>query len=352
MIYTEYTLNTSKNTYFDGQYAKSEQLFFDIETTGFSPNTTVLYFIGVMFYRDHSWIVGQWFNDDGYSDRELLEAFHTFTMNYKVLIHFNGDGFDIPYLCKKATDLGMNIDFCHIQSIDIYKLLKPYKTILQLPNLKLKTIERFLNIHRDDEYSGGELIAIYHKYLHTKSDDDYQLLFGHNFEDIKNMLDIADSLQYKELFDGNFEVIATNRNQSMLEIQLSTNLPKGFAFIKEGFYLQASTTEVILSIPIFSGELKYFFADYKNYYYLPIEDTAIHKSVANYMDKQYRKTATMETCYQKISGVFLPSCGYKTEKGFGTTFQNRLSYFQYSDITKPEFDNSSYVQNILNWFLH
>jgi DNA polymerase III epsilon subunit-like protein len=34
MIYTEYTLNTSKNTYFDGQYAKSEQLFFDIETTG------------------------------------------------------------------------------------------------------------------------------------------------------------------------------------------------------------------------------------------------------------------------------------------------------------------------------
>ena len=34
-----------------------------------------------------------------------------------------------------------------------------------------------------------------------------------------------------------------------------------------------------LSIKVRSGELKFFYPDYKNYYYLPKEDCAMHKSV-------------------------------------------------------------------------
>ncbi len=352
MVYKEYSLNSNKETYFDKQFKNVHQLYFDIETTGFSPNSTILYFIGIMYMKAGSWIVGQWFNDDGYSDREMLEAFHTFSKNYKTLIHFNGDGFDIPYLCKKATSLNMEMDFNHLESIDIYKLIKPYKNLLQLPNLKLKTIEGFLGIPRKDECSGGELINVYHSYLHSKKESDYELLFQHNFEDIQNMLDITEIMKYIDFFNGNFQFTSKTQRNNMLEFHLRCDLPKGFATTKEGYYLQATCSEAIISIPIFTGELKYFFEDYKNYYYLPIEDTAIHKSVATYMDKQYRKSATKETCYQKISGTFLPSFDLKIEKGFGITFQNRLSYFYYSDIDKQDFSTELYINHILQWFLH
>ena len=37
--------------------------------------------------------------------------------------------------------------------------------------------------------------------------------------------------------------------------------------------------------------LKYFYDNYKDYFYLPKEDTAIHKSVATYVDKDFRQKA-------------------------------------------------------------
>ena len=56
----------------------------------------------------------------------------------------------------------------------------------------------------------------------------------------------------------------------------------------------------------FTGELKTFFKDYKDYYYLPAEDTAIHKSVGEFVDKKARVQATARTAYIKKTGSFLP----------------------------------------------
>lgn len=75
----------------------------------------------------------------------------------------------------------------------------------------------------------------------------------------------------------------------------------------EHFYLKGEGNQVQLLVYGFSGTLKYFFQDYKNYYYLPAEDQAIHKSVAAYMDKKNRWPAKASTCYIKKSGNFLPS---------------------------------------------
>ena len=64
--------------------------------------------------------------------------------------------------------------------------------------------------------------------------------------------------------------------------------------------------ELNLAVPLYEGELKYFFVDYKNYYYLPAEDCAIHKSVGTYVDRKARRQATARTCYQKRYGHFIP----------------------------------------------
>ena len=40
--------------------------------------------------------------------------------------------------------------------------------------------------------------------------------------------------------------------------------------------------------------MKYFFKDYKNYYYLPMEHMAIHKSMAAYVDDAHKEKATKD----------------------------------------------------------
>ena len=80
---------------------------------------------------------------------------------FRILVHFNGDGFDIPYLLKCCRRLGLNYDFDSIISLDIYKKIKPYRKLLGLENMKQKSIERFLGVSREDKCSGGELIQVY-----------------------------------------------------------------------------------------------------------------------------------------------------------------------------------------------
>ena len=59
-------------------------------------------------------------------------------------------------------------------------------------------------------------------------------------------------------------------------------------------------------IPAVRGEFKHFYKDYKNYYYLPAEDVAYHKSVSEFVDKSARRQATARTAYIKKTGLFAP----------------------------------------------
>lgn len=54
----------------------------------------------------------------------------------------------------------------------------------------------------------------------------------------------------------------------------------------------------------------------KDYYYLPKEDRAIHRSIACYVDKAYRQKATAATCYIRQEGIFLPSFWHFTAPTF------------------------------------
>ena len=75
---------------------KEQLLFFDIETTGFSGDTSQLYLIGCVYHDGFGWKLIQWFADTRQAESELLDAFFVFIKRFKTLIHFNGDRFDIP----------------------------------------------------------------------------------------------------------------------------------------------------------------------------------------------------------------------------------------------------------------
>ena len=161
-------------------------LFFDIETTGFSGETSQLYLIGCTYFDGFGWKLIQWFADTRQAEKELLDAFFEFLKRFKILIHFNGDRFD------------------DLISIDIFKKIKPYRKLLKLENMKQKSIEQFLGVHREDKYNGGQLIDVYREYLHTHEKFLFDLLILHNADDLRGMPSILPILNYADLFESDF----------------------------------------------------------------------------------------------------------------------------------------------------
>ena len=326
----------------------TELLFFDIETTGFSGDHSNLYLIGCTYYSQDSWRLLQWFADTPDAEREILVSFFEFLPGFTTLVHFNGDGFDIPYLLKRCRAYGLPYDFSGIQSIDIYKKIKPYRNLLQLENLKQKSIERFLGVFRQDPYSGGQLIEVYYDYLTTHEDALYDMLMLHNAEDLEGMPLILPILNYPDFLEHGF----TLRQQTIIRqedfsgapelallvtVESEFEIPVPFEQENALIKVEASGHTAVFTVRLYEGELKYFYPCYKDYYYLPFEDTAIHKSVGEYVDKSARRQATAKTCYTRKEGLFLPMYEPLWEPAFKSEYKSRLSYTEYREelLTEP-----------------
>lgn len=310
--------------YYSQFYPEAKMLFFDIETTGFAAKNTTLYLIGVLWYEKDNLYIRQWFNEDGKSEKEILSAFQEFCQNFTHLVHFNGSGFDLPYLRQKANLL--NISFTAdsaLQQIDIFKEIRSYKKIFSLENMKQVTIEQFLGMKREDTYNGGELINVYQRYAASPDDHKEHILLLHNHDDLLGMPKISQILNYKAFMEQSEpRNIAIKEDGNVLTIHFQVNryafLPKRINTTKNGIYLNAMEQDGLLQIPIFTSTLKHFFSDYKNYYYLPKEDMAIHKSVAAYVESDHKIKATKSTCYIKKTDAFIP-CLFSSHT---ETFQN------------------------------
>jgi len=85
-------------------------------------------------------------------------------------------------------------------------------------------------------------------------------------------------------------------------------------------------------VELYDGELKYFYPNFKEYFYLPLEDTAVHKSVGEFVDKSARVRATAKTCYTKKRGLFLPQFEPLWEPALKREYKDALSFVEY----KPE----------------
>ncbi|MBQ7794935.1 MAG: ribonuclease H-like domain-containing protein [Lachnospiraceae bacterium] len=315
---------------------RDELLFFDIETTGFSGDYNNVYLIGCVFFDRGSARFIQWFADTRSSETEVIESFFDFSKNYKTLVHFNGDTFDIPFIEKRVHALGLSHSFDRLKSIDIYKLIKPYKKHLGLENLKQKSIEAFLGIDRDDKYTGGQLIEVYQEYLKTKDQFLLNLLLLHNEDDLKGMPKLLPILHYPDFLNGTFTLVdlkkaagETPRVMLALECDPETVLPVPIAASVPSYALKAAENRMLLSIRLYEGTLKYYYPNYKDYYYLIYEDTAIHKSVGEYVDRDAKIKATKETCYTKKTGVFLPQSEPFWTPDFKNTCKDKTCFFEF-----------------------
>lgn len=335
---------------------RSGLLFFDIETTGFSGDCHSVYLIGCVCFQDGGTRMIQWFADAIEEERAVLESFFTFLRSFRTVVHFNGDTFDIPFLEKRCRALGLPYSFAPVESIDIYKRIRPYKRHLGLSSLKQKSIEAFLGVSREDVYNGGQLIKVYETYLKTKEKQLLNLLLLHNEDDLKGMPKLLPVLFYPDFFTQDFVLDGCEKaagETPRLILSLSgnpdTRIPVPLSASVPSYAVRAEGNRVLLSIRLYEGTLKYYYPNYKDYYYLIFEDKAIHKSVGEYVDKEARIKATRETCYTKKQGVFLPQPEPFWQPEFKTSCKDKAGFFEFSpDCFSDTETLNRYVRNVMN----
>lgn len=339
-------------------------IFVDIETTGFTARTSTLYMIGCIFFEHDQIHLIQWFAEKPEEEKRILTAFIQKCRSHNILIHYNGNNFDIPYMKQKCLQYKLEEPFSEMEGIDIYKRIMPYKKMLHLDNLKQKTVEAYLEIPRTDSYNGGELIHIYKDYTIAPSATLSNLLLLHNADDMRGMLQLLPILSYADIFMQPFKVIKVQANkyatphadeqtEVCMKIKFPSEFPKDITLTGNSCRFDGHANEGLLRVPIFYDTLKYFYSNYKDYYYLPQEDVALHKSVAAYVGRQFRQQATAATCYTKKDGAFLPQWDIVFTPVFKKDYPDKLCYFELTDEIKyspAEF--RKYALHILDMLAH
>lgn len=356
------------------KYNTEKIVFFDIETTGFTARETYLYLIGCIYAENSAMYMVQWFAEDIKEEALLISSFFDFIKDCDLLVHYNGSGFDIPYLISKCEMLQLDYSLDKIQSLDIYRKISPVKKIFKLNNFKQKSIEAFLNVKREDTFDGGELIEVYQGYLGKKqieklkrsrntsnSADDadcaqeaeklLNLLLLHNEDDLKGLVRICPILYYADIFEKPFHIIqaGVDKGQLIVRLEYDFDLPARISFGNECLYVNGYKNSVTVSVKTYEGELKYFYENYRDYYYLPEEDRAVHKSLAIFVDKKYRRKATPSNCYTKKQGVFVPQYRPVIAPGFKNEYNDKISFAEvHTDFLLQEDNLTRYISHILN----
>lgn len=363
---------------------RSQTVFFDIETTGLSAATSYLYLIGCVYWEGDQLSLIQWFSEDISEEEELLRNFTEWVKAYCCLVHFNGTTFDIPYLAAKCRKYELDFDFNALESVDIYKRIFPYRKYFPLPNARQKTFESFLGLKREDIFSGGDLIPVYTAYLgrsryerfhkgdcggkcprpeelafllasegklpDVKADVLKKFLLCHNREDVENLPALLSLLSYTEFFKGRYEFENGKRRDGVLELTMKPVVPfpapLSFQFplalkTETACYctLTLESNRARLEIPVYAGEVRFYYENYKDYYFLTEEGIISHKSVAEFVSKEYRRKAKAEECFYRKNGYFLPQPEVLYTPAFRREYRQKFSYFELTEerLADPDF---------------
>ena len=364
-----------------GNVSLEDAMLYDIETTGLNPKASQLYLLGILlFHKENSELI-QYFAESVRDEEEILEQFFQLCQTKKVLISFNGEGFDNRFIEAMAKSYGKLPLHLNLKQLDLFKLIRKRKRFYGLESCSLKSCERFLGIHREDRCSGGELISVYQEYLQDKDSEKKNILLLHNREDIQNLPALFSFLAYENIFQGNVhfqraeflvrdEMEETNYNHQMesalqikdlkleerqnsrtskklcLRFSLPSSVPVPLKLTPKNFLLEIKETSLCLTVPLYQGELCYFFKDYKDYEFIPSEDRVVHKSLAAMYPKEMREKAKASTAYQKMKTSFLPVF-QEGEKVFKKTYQDKQCFIPFKENTFESINPVEYLLNFL-----
>ena len=241
-------------------------LFFDIETTGLSWKTSHLYLLGAVFYENETWIHRQWFCQKPGEEKEVLLAFSELLSTKKLLFHYNGTTFDVPYLMHKYTFYQLPAPWEGTRQLDLYQLFFPLKKILHLKHMRQKDLENATGLFREDLYSGGELIEVYKKYLLSGDEHLLEILCLHNKEDVEGMLKLLPLFSIRTLWTGNCQEFITCTHTAegnlLLSVQPEHPFPVSFEKKLPHVVLRITPQKLLLEIRPEAGCKKFFYSNF------------------------------------------------------------------------------------------
>lgn len=186
---------------FQRNYSNLPFALFDIETTGLNPSYNKVILIGILYYKENKLILEQLFCDSKRDEPYILNEFVQRIKDITLLISYNGDSFDIPFLRKRIEVNKTNKlpTFC---SLDLLKFVRSFKTQFNLESCKLKSVERYLGIEREDQISGKESVDLYNRFETTKDINLKELILLHNHDDLRYLLQamtILDKVSHEKI---------------------------------------------------------------------------------------------------------------------------------------------------------
>ena len=137
-------------------------------------------------------------------------------------------------------------------------------------------------------------------------------------------------------------------NRLLFSITLDYPLPKRVTLGINNVLITGFQYEATINVPIITDELKFYFDNYKEYYYLPAEDMAVHKSVAQYVDKDYREQAKKDNCYLRRKGHFITQIDNGILQGYKYSSRDKETYIELVDSFLQDIDMlHAYARHIM-----
>lgn len=355
-----------------------DAVFFDIETTGLSRRTSHIFIIGAICKDEGEVQFIQWFVQRPSEEKEVVAEFSRLLAGKKILLHYNGQTFDVPYVQYRAGFWGLKDPFSpgqgmdpaspeqgmdssspgqgmdssspgqgmdssspesDMESQDLYQKMRGLKDVFHCTSMKQKDAEKILHFPRKDQVDGKELLEIYHAYIRTGDKNALEVLLLHNRDDLFGMLTIYRFLLYiKNLKKGVIPpAVSLDGDRLYLKLTTADACPANLEVSADYYSLAIRGNEVFITLQGLEGCFRHYYPNYKDYFYLPLEDTAIHKSVGIYVDPSCRQKAKADTCYTKKEGLFFfqPSPAFLPE--FRQDSRKGPSFFSHEELERqPE----------------
>ncbi len=243
-------------------YRLDNACFLDIETTGLNRDRDMVYLIGIIYKSEkNNWIVKQVFANSIKDEKHILKLAIKFLNKFTTIINYNGDTFDLPFINSRAKYHKLNELINIHNSLDIYKFLRKNKDLLDIKNLKLKTVENYLGYNREDIYSGYDCIKFYKDYIVNNDKKSKSKVLKHNFDDLYQMLNIIEIIK---IINNKKTISLENKNIEILDYKI----------IKDHLYIEGSIYP----------SLKYNISDFNKYYSFKTYNLKIFKLKLNILE--------------------------------------------------------------------
>lgn len=297
-----------KKMAFTPSIIKAERYFLDIETTGLCKQSDIIFCIGIMFVDKGSLTSYQWIIDKPEEEFLLLTTFIDFIKDFETVITYSGKQFDIPFLIARLNTYDLstapldNLSHIDLKRFSILKLLSENKS------LNRRALETILGFKREIQLDGKEIINMYKLYTISKNSSHQALLLQHNEDELLSAYFFYEFYYIFNQFSfDKLELLTIDSCSTKLKLVNHFDFLTRCTFTYMNLFISWENFTNTISIIISPQELilRKYLTPSKDYVYIPSQNQIMHKSVAQFIPKEFKEKVLKEQCFLTKKGSYL-----------------------------------------------